>query len=237
MCATTFMTQKQIMKRSGPVEGQAATVQQLMLYGMPAEPPRLRFLLPDRRAPLLGHQQPLDLRPAVLHPAQDAAARVAPPPRRRPPPRSRPSTQARSPRSRVRSRCARRPVARPRRSRRPPRRATAVDRRPHRGAGRCRRPAHRVAGRPRRSRPRSNPRPRRDRRAEGQAQTPLTAAPTSRRRPPRTDRPTDHRARPAARTDLGGTSVSAPQTPTDRPHRRRRGDVRRRAEPRPGTAG
>ena len=35
MCATTFLTQKQIMKRSGPVEGQAATVQRLMLYGMP----------------------------------------------------------------------------------------------------------------------------------------------------------------------------------------------------------
>jgi YidC/Oxa1 family membrane protein insertase len=35
MCFTTFFTQKQIMKRSGPVEGQAATVQKLMLYGMP----------------------------------------------------------------------------------------------------------------------------------------------------------------------------------------------------------
>jgi YidC/Oxa1 family membrane protein insertase len=35
MCATTFITQKQIMKRSGPVEGQAATVQKVMLYGMP----------------------------------------------------------------------------------------------------------------------------------------------------------------------------------------------------------
>jgi YidC/Oxa1 family membrane protein insertase len=35
MCFTTFFTQKQIMKRSGPVEGQAATVQRLMLYGMP----------------------------------------------------------------------------------------------------------------------------------------------------------------------------------------------------------
>jgi YidC/Oxa1 family membrane protein insertase len=35
MCVTTFITQKQIMKRSGPVEGQAATVQRLMLYGMP----------------------------------------------------------------------------------------------------------------------------------------------------------------------------------------------------------
>jgi YidC/Oxa1 family membrane protein insertase len=35
MCVTTFFTQKQIMRRSGPVEGQAATVQKLMLYGMP----------------------------------------------------------------------------------------------------------------------------------------------------------------------------------------------------------
>ncbi|WP_205730070.1 membrane protein insertase YidC [Blastococcus sp. TF02-8] len=36
MCVTTFFTQKQIMKRSGPVEGQAAMVQKLMLYGVPA---------------------------------------------------------------------------------------------------------------------------------------------------------------------------------------------------------
>jgi YidC/Oxa1 family membrane protein insertase len=35
MCITTFTTQKQIQKRSGPVEGQAATVQKLLLYGMP----------------------------------------------------------------------------------------------------------------------------------------------------------------------------------------------------------
>jgi YidC/Oxa1 family membrane protein insertase len=35
MCVTTFITQKQIMRRSGPVEGQAATVQKLLLYGMP----------------------------------------------------------------------------------------------------------------------------------------------------------------------------------------------------------
>src|SRR4051794_16726028 len=32
MCVTTFFTQKQIMKRSGPVEGQAAMVQKLLLY-------------------------------------------------------------------------------------------------------------------------------------------------------------------------------------------------------------
>ena len=35
MCATTYYTQRQIMRRSGPVEGQAATVQKLLLYGMP----------------------------------------------------------------------------------------------------------------------------------------------------------------------------------------------------------
>src|SRR4051812_36110321 len=36
MCITTFLTQKQIQKRSGPVEGQAATVQKILLYVMPA---------------------------------------------------------------------------------------------------------------------------------------------------------------------------------------------------------
>jgi YidC/Oxa1 family membrane protein insertase len=36
MCITTFVTQKQIMKRSGPVEGQAAMVQKFLLYVMPA---------------------------------------------------------------------------------------------------------------------------------------------------------------------------------------------------------
>lgn len=36
MCFTTYYTQKQIMKRSGPVEGQAAMVQKLLLYVMPA---------------------------------------------------------------------------------------------------------------------------------------------------------------------------------------------------------
>jgi YidC/Oxa1 family membrane protein insertase len=35
MCVTTFFTQKQIQKKSGPVEGQAAMVQKLLLYGMP----------------------------------------------------------------------------------------------------------------------------------------------------------------------------------------------------------
>jgi YidC/Oxa1 family membrane protein insertase len=36
MILTSYYTQRQIMRRSGPVEGQAAMVQKLMLYGMPA---------------------------------------------------------------------------------------------------------------------------------------------------------------------------------------------------------
>jgi YidC/Oxa1 family membrane protein insertase len=36
MVATTYTTQRQIQRRSGPVEGQAAMVQKLMLYGVPA---------------------------------------------------------------------------------------------------------------------------------------------------------------------------------------------------------
>jgi len=35
MVVTTYTTQRQIQKRSGPVEGQAAMVQKLMLYGVP----------------------------------------------------------------------------------------------------------------------------------------------------------------------------------------------------------
>ena len=35
MCLTTYFTQKQIMKRSGPVEGQAAVMQKFLLYVMP----------------------------------------------------------------------------------------------------------------------------------------------------------------------------------------------------------
>ncbi|SDP33636.1 YidC/Oxa1 family membrane protein insertase [Klenkia soli] len=34
-CATTFWTQRQMQRRSGPVEGQAATVQKVLLYGTP----------------------------------------------------------------------------------------------------------------------------------------------------------------------------------------------------------
>ena len=76
MCVTTFITQKQITSRSGPVEGQAATVQRLMLYGMPISLFVSGFFFPHRRPPVLVHQQPLDARPAVLHPPEAAAARI-----------------------------------------------------------------------------------------------------------------------------------------------------------------
>jgi YidC/Oxa1 family membrane protein insertase len=36
MSLTTFLTQRQAQRRSGPVDGPAATVQRLLLYGMPA---------------------------------------------------------------------------------------------------------------------------------------------------------------------------------------------------------
>ena len=36
MCVTTYTTQRQIQRRAGAVEGQAAMVQKLMLYGVPA---------------------------------------------------------------------------------------------------------------------------------------------------------------------------------------------------------
>ncbi|WP_222192913.1 membrane protein insertase YidC [Modestobacter italicus] len=36
MCLTSFLTQKLTQRRAGPVEGQAATVQRVLLYGLPA---------------------------------------------------------------------------------------------------------------------------------------------------------------------------------------------------------
>jgi YidC/Oxa1 family membrane protein insertase len=46
MCLTSFVTQKQVQKRSGPVAGQAATVQKLLLYGMPLSLLVTGFLFP-----------------------------------------------------------------------------------------------------------------------------------------------------------------------------------------------
>ena len=86
MCITTFITQKQIMKRSGPVEGQAAMVQKFLLYGMPLSLFVSGFFFPIGVLLYWIDQQPVDPRPAVLHPAQDAAARIRRRTRPRPPP-------------------------------------------------------------------------------------------------------------------------------------------------------
>jgi YidC/Oxa1 family membrane protein insertase len=36
MVATSFLTQKAVQRRSGPVDGPAATVQRMLLFGIPA---------------------------------------------------------------------------------------------------------------------------------------------------------------------------------------------------------
>ena len=118
MCVTTFMTQKQICRRSGPVEGQAATVQKLMLYGMPLSLFVSGFLFPigvllywfTNNLWTLGQQFFILAR----------CRRPVPRPR---PPRPSP-TRARSPPSPAPSRSATGPAGPPRRSRRsmpPPR--------------------------------------------------------------------------------------------------------------------
>ena len=154
MCVTTFMTQKQIMKRSGPVEGQAATVQRLMLYGMPLSLFVSGFIFPigvllywvTNNAWTFG-QQFFILR-KMPPPGSDAAQgegcrREA----GRRPPHARPEAgcQAGAHEGCPARRCVGLHGGRD------------VDRRPHRGAVRCRRSAHRAAGRPRRSRQRAKP--------------------------------------------------------------------------------
>jgi YidC/Oxa1 family membrane protein insertase len=46
MAATSFLTQKAVQQRSGPVEGQAATVQRVLLHGMPLSLLVTGFLFP-----------------------------------------------------------------------------------------------------------------------------------------------------------------------------------------------
>ena len=203
MCVTTFFTQKQIMKRSGPVEGQAATVQRLMLYGMPLSLFVSGFFFP------IGVLIYWVTNNAWTFGQQFFILRKMPPPgsrRRQGEGRratSRPSTRAPSRPSRAPSRSARSPAGRPPRprptaptSRRPApptasasaERRSADGRRRLDGAGAGRAPA--LAGQSPANR--------------GQAQAPLTGT-ASRGTPAGTGRPTDHRGSPAARTDLGGT--------------------------------
>ncbi|MBB3677120.1 membrane protein insertase YidC [Modestobacter versicolor] len=46
MCLTSFLTQRATQRRSGPVTGQAATVQRLLLYGMPTSLAVTGFFFP-----------------------------------------------------------------------------------------------------------------------------------------------------------------------------------------------
>lgn len=191
MCITTFFTQKQIMKRSGPVEGQAATVQKLLLYGMPLSLFVTGFFFP------IGVLIYWVVNNSWTFGQQFFILRKMPPPgspprRPRPPPTSPPSTRRPSPRSRAPSRSAR-SRAGPRRS---PRRARSTPA-----------PLTATASPARTARPRRVPptaaRP--ERRATARAAAPAAPARAPRTGAsasaadgaPRTDGPdTDHRARP-----------------------------------------
>lgn len=76
MCFTTYYTQKQIMKRSGPVEGQAAMVQKILLYVMPAGLFVSGFLFPIGVLLYWFTNNLWTLGQQFLHPAQDAPARI-----------------------------------------------------------------------------------------------------------------------------------------------------------------
>jgi YidC/Oxa1 family membrane protein insertase len=152
-----------------------------------AEPLRLRLLLPHRRPAVLVHEQPLDAGPAVLHPPQDAAARIG-----------RPQGEGRGRQARRRPA---HPGAEARREARPPEAGSA-----HAQCGRVRR--RRGPGRPGRREPAGRDRRRRH---EGTAESPEpreAKAPLSvhRSRPSPVrpaHRPPGKPGRPAP--DLGGT--------------------------------
>ena len=75
MMATTFLTSRQMILKTGWSEDpQQRMIQKLMLYGIPVSLLDLRLGLPDRCDHLLGHQEPVLARPAVLGAAQVPAA-------------------------------------------------------------------------------------------------------------------------------------------------------------------
>ena len=210
MCFTTFFTQKQIMSRSGPVEGQAATVQKFMLYGMPLSLFVSGFFFPigvllywfTNNLWTLG-QQFFILR-KMPPPGSDAAQGQG---RRRqagggpedagPQARCQAGAQQAGP-----PRDPAAPLRRRRRRRRVRRRRRRRGRRPA-GNG----PAAAADGQPARARRRPG-RPARARRTGASA----SAADLHRARRHRPAH--DHRGSPATRPHLGGTSVSAPQHPS-----------------------
>ena len=204
MCVTTFITQKQIAKRSGPVEGQAATVQKLMLYGMPLSLFVSGFFFPigvliywvTNNAWTFGQQffilrkMPPPGSPAALAKAADDKP-VVDPRTLAPKPGAKPVRAQARPARRRRGR----PGVSPEQPCRRRRRASAD------GTGRPAAPPGAAAW----------PARRRRTRASASGADPGAGVRTG--RPRRRRHATDHRARPAHRTDLGGTSVSAPQQP------------------------
>ena len=205
MCFTTFFTQKQIMSRSGPVEGQAAMVQKFMLYGMPLSLFVSGFFFPigvllywfTNNLWTLGQQffilRKMPPPGSAAHKAKADADK----------PWSTPRRCARSP---APSRCAA-SRAGPHHGRSPSSTATARRRTPPAGGA----PRTGTAAVPtgRRHPAKAPPSPAGAGPGEpGQAQAPLTA-PTPPAPPAH-----DHRGSPATRPELGGTSVSAPQHPS-----------------------
>ena len=224
MCVTTFMTQKQIAKRSGPVEGQAATVQKLMLYGVPLSLLVSGFIFPigvliywvTNNAWTFG-QQFFILRKMPPPGSPAALARAA---------EDKPAVESRT--------LAPKPGAKPvrtkpasRRPRRPPGADAAAGQRLRRHRRRRRHSDGTAAGRA--GEPRSSPASSAE---QGQAQAAMNSGAGGRHRGPDACRRHRHRppGTPEHRIDLGGPPMSAPQQP-DRYDRDGGDHLRRRAEP------
>ncbi|WRL67232.1 membrane protein insertase YidC [Blastococcus brunescens] len=200
MCFTTYYTQKQIMRRSGPVEGQAAMVQKILLYVMPAGLFVSGFLFPigvllywfTNNLWTLG-QQFFILR-KMPPPGSDAAKAKADADK----PVIDPKTLAPKPGAKpVRPKSGRPVAPRPR---------------PPLSTGPPTPPRRRTAGRRTAARRASSPAA--PRRPGSHRPTGASASVADQPRASEIDA-LDHRVRPAARTDLGGNPVSAPQHPTD----------------------
>ena len=100
MIATTYLTSRQMILKTGWSEDpQQRMIQRLMLYGIPASLLISGAHLPDRCDHLLGHEQPVLARPAVLGAAQVPAAADGRPDRLEP--RAASSGSARGPRTAV----------------------------------------------------------------------------------------------------------------------------------------
>ncbi len=79
MTVTTFLTQRQLMSKNMPADaltGPYAQQQKMLLYVLPARVRGRWHRLPDRRALLLDHLEPVDDGPAVLRDPEQPGARA-----------------------------------------------------------------------------------------------------------------------------------------------------------------